>query len=249
MKNNHWLTTQYVAHRGLFDNVEIPENSLLAFEKAVNNNYGIEFDVQMTADGVLVVFHDDDMQRMTGVVGDIREKTWEEIRNLRLIGTQHKIPTFDEMLNTVAGKTPLVIEIKTHKNIGGVEKLVYERLKKYDGSYVIESFNPVIVRWFKVNAPEIIRGQLAEIYPKGIFPAWQRFMLNKLLLMKWNGSQFLAYNVEHLENNKLVQKWRKKLPVVTWTVKSQAEFDRTQHLFDNMIFDSFIPTRYDMDEK
>ena len=77
MKNNSWLTNKYIAHRGLFDNKLIPENSIAAFEKAVENKFAIEMDVQMTKDGVLVVFHDDDMFRMTGLKGDIREKTYD----------------------------------------------------------------------------------------------------------------------------------------------------------------------------
>ena len=155
-----WLTDTFVAHRGLFNNVDIPENSLPAFVKARENNFAIELDVQMSSDGVLVVFHDDTLKRMTGAEGLLCEKTFEELRQLRLLDTDCQIPTFEEFLQA-AGGVNLVVEIKTHKNIGPLEQKVVDALANYNGNYSIESFNPYIVRWFKVHAPHIIRGQLA----------------------------------------------------------------------------------------
>lgn len=240
-----WLTDTYIAHRGLFDNKTIPENSLIAFQRAVDNGFGIELDVQMTADGHLVVFHDDDMERMTGIKGDIRKTDFATVSSLTLINTEHKIPTFDQFLNLVDGKVPLVIEIKTHDNIGGVEQKVLDRLRQYKGKFCIESFNPFIVRWFKVHAPDIIRGQLSESFENTPLPRFQRWLLKNLKFCKWNGSQFIAYDVRIVDKVKAVKKWRKKVPVVVWTVKSQAQHDEYRKYYDNMIFDSFVPTRDD----
>ena len=126
-----WLTDVYVAHRGLFDNEKgIPENSLPAFELAVKNGFGIETDVQMSKDGVLVVFHDDSLKRMTGAEGNLVDYTFDELRALRLIGTEYQIPTFEEFLAAANGVN-LVVEIKTHANIGEVEQKVYDALKNY----------------------------------------------------------------------------------------------------------------------
>ena len=241
-----WLTDVFVAHRGLFDNEKgIPENSLPAFELAVKNGFGIEMDVQASKDGVLVVFHDDTLKRMTGAEGKLCDYTFEELRALRLLNTDCQIPTFEEFLKTADGVN-LVVEIKTHANIGEVEQKVYDALKNYNGNYCIESFNPFIVRWFKVHAPEVIRGQLSCSFEGSGFSAFKRWLLSKLKLCKWNGSQFIAYDATTLKGNKAVVRFGRKIPVICWTVKSQKQYDELCGYFDNMIFDSFYPERCDL---
>ena len=241
-----WLTDVYVAHRGLFNNEKgIPENSLPAFELAAKNGFAIEMDVQMSKDGVLVVFHDDSLKRMTGEEGKLVDYTFEELRALRLLGTEHQIPTFEEFLATANGAN-LVVEIKTHANIGEVEQKVYNALKSYKGNYCIESFNPFIVRWFKVHAPKVVRGQLSCSFENVGFSATKRWLLADLILCKWNGSQFIAYDAATIKGNKAVQKFAKKIPIICWTVKSQKQYDELHEHFDNMIFDSFLPERKDL---
>ena len=241
-----WLTDVFVAHRGLFDNSKgIPENSLPAFELAVKNGFAIEMDVQASKDGVLVVFHDDTLKRMTGKEGKLSDYTVEELRKLRLLDTDCQIPTFEEFLQA-AGGVNLVVEIKTHANIGEVEQKVYTALKNYKGNYCIESFNPFIVRWFKVHAQEVIRGQLSYSFDNAPFSKFRKWLLSKLKLCKWNGSQFIAYDATIIKNNKAVARFRKKIPVICWTVKSQKQYDELHDYFDNMIFDSFYPERSDL---
>lgn len=249
MTNYNWLKTKPIAHRGLFDNNGIAENSIVAFQKAVENGFAIELDVQMTKDGVLVVFHDDDLERMTGLKGDIREKTFREIRDLKLLDTDSKIPTFSEMLKAVDGKTPLLIEIKTHKKIGSVEKKALEEIASYNGEYVFESFNPLIVRWFKRHAKSEICGQLADRFDHKVFkmPRWQLWFLSNLKFCKWNGAKFIAYNVENVRDNKAIEKWRKKVPLLSWTIRSEKQLEETKHLYDNFIFDSFLPSKDNME--
>ena len=245
-----WLTDIYVAHRGLFNNEKgIPENSIPAFKLASENGYGIETDVQMTKDGVLVVFHDDTLNRMTGVEGVLTDFTFEQLRELRLLNTDCQIPTFAEFLESAAGVN-LIVEIKTHSDIGEVEQKVYDALKSYSGNYCIESFNPFIVRWFKVHAPEVIRGQLSCSY-KGAkkLSALQRWGLANLVLCNWNGSQFIAYDAATIRNNKAVRRFGKKIPVICWTIKSQEQHDALHDCYDNMIFDSFSPIRRDLDSR
>ena len=243
-----WLTDTFVAHRGFFNNVDIPENSIPAFVKARENNFGIEMDVQMSADGVLVVFHDDTLNRMTGADGLVCEKTFEELRELRLLDTDCQIPTFEEFLQA-AGGVNLVVEIKTHKNIGELEQKVVDALANYQGNYCIESFNPYIVRWFKVNAPHIIRGQLATDLKNTKMAGWKVFLLKHLMLCKWNGSQFIAYDANYIDKVKAVKRFGKKIPVLCWTIKSQEQYDKLKNQFDNIIFDSFHPIRYDLENK
>lgn len=242
-----WLTDIFVAHRGLFNNVDIPENSIPAFEKARENNFGIEMDVQMSSDGVLVVFHDDDLKRMTGAEGLVCEKTFEDLRALRLLDTDCQIPTFEEFLQA-AGGVNLIVEIKTHKNIGEVEQKVVDALSHYNGNYCIESFNPYIVRWFKVHAPHIIRGQLSTSYKNSKMAWWKKCLLRNLSLCKWNGSQFIAYDAETIGNVKAVARFGKKIPIVCWTIRSQEQYENLKDKFDNIIFDSFVPVRYALEK-
>ena len=243
-KEYRWLTDIYVAHRGLFNNVDVPENSVPAFIKASESGFGIETDVQMTKDGVLVVFHDDTLDRMTNGHGKLCDHTFSELRELKLGATNLQIPTFAEFLQAANGAN-LIVEIKTHENIGETEQKIYDQLKGYKGNFCIESFNPFIVRWFKVNAPEVIRGQLSFSY-KGMPMAWfKRSLLSKLRFCKWNGSQFIAYDANTI-NCKYVRKWAKKVPIICWTITSQPQLDKLQPYFDNIIFDSFTPERRDL---
>ena len=242
-----WLTDTFVAHRGLFNNVDIPENSIPAFVAARENNFGIELDVQMSSDGVLVVFHDDSLKRMTGAEGLVCEKTFEELRQLRLLDTDCQIPTFEEFLQA-AGGVNLVVEIKTHKNIGELEQKVVDALANYQGNYCVESFNPYIIRWFKVNAPHIIRGQLATDLNNTKMAKWKVWLLKNLMLCKWNGSQFIAYDAEYITKVKAVKRFGKKIPIICWTIKSQEQYDNLKDHFENIIFDSFMPVRYDLEK-
>lgn len=244
-----WLTDIFVAHRGLFDNnAGIPENSLPAFTRASQSGYGIETDVQMTKDGVLVVFHDDTLDRMTGVHGVLSDCTFEELRKMRLIGTDCQIPTFEEFLQAANGAN-LIVEIKSHANIGEVEQKTYDMLKTYKGNYCVESFNPLIIRWFKKHAPEVIRGTLSCMYDGAKMSRFRKWLLSKLKLCKWNGSQFIAYDAATLTTNKAVAKFGKKIPIICWTVRSQEEYDRLKDYFDNIIFDSFIPQGMGKEQK
>jgi glycerophosphoryl diester phosphodiesterase len=150
------------AHRGLYtEDGIIPENSLEAFRRAVSAGYGIELDVQLSSDSRVMVFHDDDLDRMCGVSGKIWDRSYDELRELRLNGTESYIPTLHEVLEVVAGKVPLIVELKNGPKNTELCKKTCAILTQYRGDFCIESFNPMIVGWFRMNAPEILRGQLA----------------------------------------------------------------------------------------
>ena len=206
-----WLIKKPLSHRGMF-NDEFPENTLGAFQNAVDHNFGCELDVQMTTDGQLVVFHDYDMKRLTGVPGDIREKSFSEIKNLKIHNTKYGIPTFEEVLNLIDGRIPILVEVKHHKHIGKMEIKIRDLLRKYKGQYAIESFNPFIVKWFYKNAPEMVRGQLSCAFEGDDLPNYQKKILRALLFVKSNHSQFLAYDVDDIIANKKVLKLKKKMP-------------------------------------
>ncbi len=245
MKNPkiEWLTNTPIAHRGLHNGADIPENSFKAFENAINNNFSIEMDIQVTLDGVPVVFHDDNLLRMTGLDKNVNECQYDEIKNLTLLATSETIPSFAEFLTFVDGKVPLLIEIKTHSEIGIAEKIIWDVLKDYNGVYAVQSFNPFIVKWFADNAPAVVRGQLSCNFANSKLSSWKKFMLKNLLFSKWNKSQFIAYGSDSIAKNKAVKRWKQKVPVLCWTIQTQEQFDSLSSHFDNIIFENFIPKK------
>ncbi|MBR3392947.1 MAG: glycerophosphodiester phosphodiesterase [Firmicutes bacterium] len=188
---------RYIAHRGLHTSDGIvPENSISAFRRAFSAGYGAEFDLQLSSDGTVMVFHDDDLYRMCGVHGKIEETPFEELRRMRLANTDEIIPTFDEVLKVCGGSQPLIIELKKSTRNAELCRKTYERLKSYSGEYCIESFDPRIVSWFRKNAPEIYRGQLitsAEDY-KG-FKKPLALILSNGMLNFLGRPNFIAHNI------------------------------------------------------
>lgn len=239
-----WLVNQPIAHRGLHDD-RLPENSMGAFKNAILHGYAIETDVHLTTDDVVVVFHDDSLKRMTDRRGNIDEMSYGELKDITLIGGDNeKIPTLSELLELTDGKVPLLIEVKDHKNIGKLEGILTEMLRAYKGEFAVQSFNPFIVRWFKKNAPEFIRGQLASYFTsefgKGLRARTQRFILRNCMLNGICGAQFTSYDTSFVGKRR-VKQIKKKMPVLMWTVRSQAHLDKCKGLYDNIIFEGFIP--------
>ena len=151
-----------LAHRGLHDDT-IPENSLAAFRAAKEAGLGVELDVQYTLDEKVVVFHDEDLVRMCGVDRKVRDMTYDELSELRLLGTDERIPLYSEVLELMS-PLPVLCELKYY--LGATDTrlcpAVLELLRGYDGFMCIESFSPAIVGWFRKNAPDVFRGQLAS---------------------------------------------------------------------------------------
>ena len=147
---------KYIAHRGLFNRLDTPENSMKAFENAIAKGYAIELDLNMSLDGHLVVFHDNSLKRMTGIKNDVNLLNLNELKKLKLLGTDNVIPTFEDVLMLVNGKVPLMIEVKRNERYKELMSKLINLLEKYDGEYVIESFDPRILYWLKKNAPSII---------------------------------------------------------------------------------------------
>ena len=132
-----------IAHRGVFDNKSVPENSMLSFKNAIKYNYPIELDVQLTKDNKLVVFHDDNLLRMTGYDKLLQEANYSEISNLKLLNTNEKIPTFSEVLKLINNRVFLDIEVKNTKRVKETCDLLMKELINYS-NYSIKSFNPFI---------------------------------------------------------------------------------------------------------
>ena len=136
------------AYRGLHsEDQSVPENSRKAFSLAVEAGYGMELDVQLSRDGQVVVFHDDTLDRACGVAARVDELDLAELQKLPLFGTDERIPLFADVLALVAGRTPLIVELKNGPRNDELCKKTYALLRTYQGHYCIESFNPLIVAW------------------------------------------------------------------------------------------------------
>lgn len=229
-----------IAHRGLHS-IEngIPENSMEAFILAAAKGYGIETDLRLTADGEIVLFHDNTLKRMCGIEKNVDEFTLEELRNFGLGGTDHKIPTLKEFLNMVDGRVMLVLELKcTDKDCEKLCIKANEILSKYKGDYCIESFYPGAVRWYKNNRKDIMRGQLAMPY-KGndtLKKIAARFMANVL-----SRPDFSAFDVSAVNNPFFVLQRLLGACPVGWTVKSEEELEKVKKYCDAYIFEGFEP--------
>lgn len=241
-----WLVEKFIAHRGFFDNEKgIPENSLIAFEKAIEKSYAIELDVHVLQDGTVAVFHDSQLSRMTGKDGYLKNLNKDDLPNYKLLNTEYSIPTLEQVLDFVKGQTPILIEIKTENvKVGADESKIYEVLKNYKGEYAIQSFNPFTIEWFKTNAPEVVRGLLSAKFGKNMRDrpkSWiKRFALRNMMFNKRAQPQFIAYNVLDLPSLKLKGKC-KELPLLGWTVKSQSQYMEIVKYVDNIIFQDFEP--------
>lgn len=231
-----WLTSQPIAHRGYHDmNRACWENTLSAFEAAAQKGFAIECDVMLTADGVPVVFHDHDLQRLAGQDGLVWQKTAAEMGALRIGGTDDHAPTLKEALQLVDGRVPMVIELKgIPGHDDGLVEAVADLLRSYNGQAAIMSFDHWIIRQMPEKAAGIPAGLTA--WGENTRDIEQHFS------MLANGLSFTSYHYGHLPN-RFVSFVRDELnwPVITWTVRDQDAVRRTFEYADQMTFEGFDP--------
>lgn len=235
-----WIVNKYIAHRGLHDE-NIPENSIMSFVNAKNNGYAIELDVHAIGDGTPVVFHDETLKRMTGQDGYIKNvKNVEELKTYKLNNTDQTIPTLQEVLATINGDTPILIEIKDYNLNGNLEKKIYETVKDYKGEFAVMSFNPYSIRWFKRFAPEITRGLLSFSLKGQKLSFVKKFLLRRAsFVKKLCEPQFIAYKWDEVPN-KFVKKFN-EVPLLVWAVQNQSDYMKVAQHCDNIIFENFLP--------
>ena len=215
------LNGNVIAHRGIFDNESVPENSILAFKKALDENIPIELDVQLTKDNVLVVFHDDNLFRMTGKDIDIQKVNYDEIKNIKLLKTDEVIPTFEEVLKLVNNKVLLNIEIKSNRRIKDVCSILMGYLVNY-WNYVLQSFNPFILRYIKNNYFSVEVGLLV----KNEYPGFISDLFYKSkFVVKYSKTDFLSISKKLLKNKKF-KSLVKTYPTLLWTIKSDEEIEK-----------------------
>ena len=236
------LTGKLYAHRGLHDgNHQVPENSLAAFRRAVEAGYGIELDVQLTADQKLIVHHDGNTLRVCGVDAVIHQTLYADLPPLP---DGSAIPTFDEVLALVDGRVPMIVEVKPEGSAVANASGTLAALRQYTGPYCVESFHPMAVQYFRTHAPGILRGQLAMGGARQ--PAetsWLEYFLLKYLLINVFGRpHFIAYSCEMDRNLSMWMMKRVFRPLLAaWTIRTQATLDTARKAYDLPIFELFTP--------
>lgn len=221
-----------------------PENSMRAFQRAVDAGYGIEMDVQMTKDHIPVVFHDFTLNRICGAEGKLCDYTWSELQRFTLCGSDQRIPKFEDVLKCVDGRVPLIVELKIEETDLSVCPAVDGLLSEYGGMYCIESFNPLGLLWYRRHRGGVVRGQLSEAFrgkkgDKGIL----LYLALRNLLFNWlTKPDFVAYNHKHqyVLSRRLCRGLYRNM-AVAWTIRSQEQLEEAKKSFDLFIFDSFIP--------
>lgn len=236
----NWITSTPIAHRGLHDDV-FPENSLGAFKCAIENGYAIELDVHLSSDEEIIVFHDDNLLRMTGFDALVESTPSSKIDGLTLSNTGEKIPRFNEVLGLVDANVPILIEIKNKHKVGPLEESLYNLLQNYSGRYAVQSFNPYSLKWFRDNYPSVIRGQLSGDFKNETLAWYKKFAL-RYLLMNWASSpNFIAYDIDLLPCWPVTRLKNKGVPVLAWTTDSPEKRKKAKQYADNIIFEGILP--------
>ncbi len=241
----HWLTAKPIAHRGLHDaGAGVPENSLTSFEAACRTGYPIEMDVQITADGEAVVFHDYELERLTGSAGRVAELVWRDISTYRLAGTGEAIPSLSQALDLVDGRVPVIVEIKNPgRRSGRLERAIHTKLIRYDGAHAVSSFNPISLAWFARRAPQIPRGQNVTHFPLSNhhYPWPVRTALKHMAFNPISKPHFVVFDHRALPNRAASRARRRGLPLLAYTIRNDRERTATENHVDNYIFENFRP--------
>ena len=237
------LFTPPIAHRGLWAPAGYPENSLGAFKAACIDSYGIELDVQLTADGEAVVFHDATLERMTGRQGRVRDHTAEDLGNLRLSGSDEGIPTLADALALIGHGAMVYIEIKSSfGQVGRLERRVHEVLIDHNGPTCIIGFNPYSLAWFADRHPKVMRGLNSHAYrdfeagrlAPEVVKSYAR--LEHVSIAK---PHFLSLGLDLLPSTKAAALRDKGMPVIAWTARKPEQWEAVKPHCDNLLFEGW----------
>ncbi len=237
-----------IAHRGLH-RPGLPENSMAAFRAAIATGYGIECDIQRAMDGTPMVFHDYELKRLTHEAnGTVAASTPQHLARLRLLGTDEPIPTLAGMLAEVAGRVPLLIEIKdptldSGADVGKLPQRVAEELAGYAGPVAVMSFNPHVIAAFHQAAPEIAVGLTTCAYEAGEWPMLdqaKRSHLAQIADFDAVGASFISHDRNDLENPAVLALKARGVPVLTWTIRSQGQEVEARRTADNITFEDYL---------
>ena len=220
MKDINFLKNNLIAHRGIH-NTEIPENTLPAFYKCVDKKYIIELDIHILTDNSIVVFHDHNLKKLTGVNKVIETLSYPQLSKIK-IDKKYTIPTLKQVMHIVNGKVPILIEIKDMNNNSKFEEELVKILDNYNGEFAIQSMNPFVIDWFYKNRKDYVIG-----------------------LIIFND---LNYNIvkRYVKKIDFISVYKKQLPfkinklVLGWTIRKESEYKKYINLCDNLICENIL---------
>ncbi len=238
-----------IAHRALHDaSLGRPENSIAAIRAAVDAGYAIEIDIQMSSDGQAMVFHDYDLGRLTPETGAVRQHSAAELEEIPLKNGNETIPTFAKVLAAVAGRVPLLVEIKDQDgamgpDTGELEKAIAHDLRGYEGDIAVMSFNPHSVYWMKELMPETPRGLVTGAFLVdgwGILPANVREHLRGIPDIERVEASFISHRADDLERDRVVEIRSAGMPLLCWTIKDEKAENLARKYADNITFEGYM---------
>lgn len=232
------------AHRGLHCREGgAPENTLAAFRLAVQYGFGIELDLRLTADRQVVAHHDPSLFRTCGADKRISELSFKELQGFRLFQTEERIPSLSQVLSLVEGRVPLILELKSCENYEELCRLSLRELGGYGGLFCVESFDPRILRWFRLYAPQTARGQLMTRLKGGKdgIGAFKAFCGRNLLTNFLTRPHFTAYEFQWRNNLSLkTAKWLFHMREASWTLKTWEELQKAKQHGNLCIFEGVL---------
>ena len=232
-----YVNHNIIAHRGYHNSkMNIPENSILAFKRAIRNKYIIELDVHITKDNKIVIFHDFSLKRLFNVNKLVENCTYNELLNYSFPNTNQKIPLLKSVLNIVNGSVPIIIEIKSLSFNGKLEKELCKIIDNYNGLIYVQSFNILSILWFRINKKKIKRGIIYSSLDKKT-NILKNNIIKQILFNTILKLDFISCNKDSLNDNYIV-KLRKKIPIFSWTIKNREEYDLYQRFSDKLICDN-----------
>lgn len=239
-----------IAHRALHDIAAgRAENSPRAIAAAVDAGFGIEIDVQLSRDGRAMVFHDYDLGRLTGQPGAIQQRDAAALMTLPLLGTSDTIPSLSQVLAQVAGRVPLLVEIKDQDGglgpaVGRLEQAVADDLRGYSGDVAVMSFNPNAVRVFGGMSPEVPRGLTTCGFDHadwGLVPKARLRRLVEIPDIAASGACFISHDHADLDRPRVAELKKRGMPVICWTIRGAEDEARARRVADNITFEGYLP--------
>jgi len=233
-----WLTQHHIAHRGLHEGFSIPENSLLSFQKAINNNFAIALEIRITKDKQIIVFRDKTLLRVCAINKKISTLPYSKIKKIPLYNSNHTIPLLKDVLNLVNDQVPIIIEVKNYSEVGLFETILMNQLDQYKGRIAICSSNIEVIKWFKEYRPHILRGFIYGDLHKSNIRFYKTVFLYSLLS---SAPDFISLDYKLLNTllPKICRLFNKQ--VLCWTVNNKKKMKKAKQLTHNIIFENIKP--------
>ena len=238
---NKFLDGGYIAHRGLH-NEQFPENTLGAFKNAIDNDFAFEFDVRISKDGELGIFHDDNLLRLCGDARSFSELYATDFKNFKILGSEYHIPTLKETLELNCGKVPMLIEVKCVWEYKKVAKAFSKIMKDYTGEYAVQSNNPLFLHYLHKLMPKITLIYLCSKTWEGdkTFPKFMRELIYSLVLYRYSKATYIS--CQHDEINKKILK-KAKGNLLLWTIRNKDQAIAYKNCCKGIIFELFVPKK------